>query len=410
MGYQLPERLPGQVMQPSKLLLINGGSAVRLDLVSAVKARFYSWECDHLTVTSLHEVGVDNLFCYDIVFFSGQLADARDLAWLENFRVAACHPELPLLILFSEQAETIRSGLLSGVSLSLSQDISMVKFAVELDKVIELERVFRCYPIVLDGWHLLEVLHDSEHAVIFLAENNAAERAVIKRYKFDVADFSEAQSEKLLQSFMVLQANEDSSVVNLIDAGIWDGAVYCIMEYLQGVTLRCVLDDDELSLSWRLSCFASIARALDGLHKANMVHGDLKASNIWIREDLTPVLIDVGLESQWLADAGFIEPEEVYGTPYYISPERIAGGPADVSSDLYALGVLFYEMLTGEKPYVADSLTQLLYLHIFEPVPRLTGELAAYQSLLSLLMAKSPELRLQSSQEVSDFLDIPTRQ
>ena len=96
--------------------------------------------------------------------------------------------------------------------------------------------------------------------------------------------------------------------------------------------------------------------------------------------------------------------DEIYCTPYYVSPERIMGDVPDERADLYALGVILYEMLIGQKPYESRSLEELLKKHAIAPIPRLPTQYAHYQPLLDKLLAKFPESRIQSAAEVVELL------
>ena len=123
-----------------------------------------------------------------------------------------------------------------------------------------------------------------------------------------------------------------------------------------------------------------------------------------MRSDDSLALLDFGLETRLLVAAGFISEDEIYCTPYYVSPERIIGDPPDERADLYALGVILYELLVGHKPYESTSLEELLKKHALAPIPRLPVALSAYQPLLNGLLAKFPENRLQSTDVVVRLL------
>ncbi|PIE00542.1 MAG: hypothetical protein CSA79_03570 [Thiothrix nivea] len=263
--------------------------------------------------------------------------------------------------------------------------------------------------IALCGWNKKEILHSSENAVIFLAENHQGRQAAIKIFKLDAATISEYALNHFCADASKLMAQHDARVlVQLLGAGITaEGKVYLVMEYLPGMTLKerlfNRLDNDKVQQ--RVSWFRKIVQALVILHEADLLHRDLKSSNILMREDDSPALLDLGIETHLLVESGFLRENEIYGTPFYISPERIIGEPATVQSDLYALGILFYEILMGEKPVQGRDLGEILYGHLFNPLPQLPEKFAVYQPLLSKLLLKSPESRLNSAREVLAMLD-----
>jgi serine/threonine-protein kinase PpkA len=136
------------------------------------------------------------------------------------------------------------------------------------------------------------------------------------------------------------------------------------------------------------------------VHKLNIVHRDLKPSNIMLRSDDTIALIDFGIVKEIGEGAGLTMHGELRGSPYYMSPEQASGMDIDCRSDIYSLGVVFYEMLTGQKPYVGTDLMQVLNQHIDAPPPMLPGSLSGYQPLIDYLMAKDREERIATVDEV----------
>ena len=130
------------------------------------------------------------------------------------------------------------------------------------------------------------------------------------------------------------------------------------------------------------------------------MHRDLKPDNLMLREDGTLVLADFGIAKDLSRTMSSTRHGEGLGTPYYLSPEQATGGKVDQRSDLYSLGVIFYEMLTGQKALSPPRMRpSLLNKHVHEPMPRLPQELARFQPLVDRLTAKSPEARFQTSVE-----------
>ena len=275
--------------------------------------------------------------------------------------------------------------------------------------VFFLERELQCrlqqFPISIADWQPLEVLHNSDNAIIFLAQNAQGQQAAIKRFKFDVQAVALSRVAHFLRDCRALGLSEQPGLVHLWDAGVNHQAIYLVMEYVHGDTLKNHLATLSLpALAQRLRWFSELLAVLGRVHAAGLLHRDLKTSNILVRDDQSLVLLDFGMETQLLVEAGFLHEDEIYCTPYYVSPERLLGEPADVRADLYALGVIFYELLVGQKPYEGRSLAEILKKQALAPIPQLPLWVARYQPLLNGLLAKFPENRLPSVTAVVHML------
>ncbi|HTQ36682.1 MAG TPA: serine/threonine-protein kinase, partial [Steroidobacteraceae bacterium] len=131
---------------------------------------------------------------------------------------------------------------------------------------------------------------------------------------------------------------------------------------------------------------------------------DLKPPNIMLREDGAIVLIDFGIARHIEHGAGSTHTGVLRGSPYYMSPEQAKGGDLDGRSDLYSLGVIFYEMLTGTKPYLAATAMEVLQQHVDGAIPELEAGFAHYQPLLAGLMAKDRADRFESAEALLEYL------
>jgi serine/threonine protein kinase len=143
--------------------------------------------------------------------------------------------------------------------------------------------------------------------------------------------------------------------------------------------------------------FVQIAGALTALHSAGLCHRDLKPANVMMRQNGRIVLIDFGLAKGIENSAPLTNAGEVRGSPYYISPEQADGAAVDQRSDLYSLGVMFYEMLTGQRPFRGASIIAILHSHRNDPIPALPPEHSRLQPLVERLLAKNPRDRFQSA-------------
>lgn len=123
-----------------------------------------------------------------------------------------------------------------------------------------------------------------------------------------------------------------------------------------------------------------------------------------LRSDDSIALIDFGLAKRLRLRLELTDEGEIFGTPYYMSPEQGHGNGVDHRSDIYSLGVIFFEMLTGRKPYRADTAMGIIYLHAQAPIPLLSPRFAKYQALINMMLAKDPDDRLKLATEIEEWL------
>jgi serine/threonine protein kinase len=142
-----------------------------------------------------------------------------------------------------------------------------------------------------------------------------------------------------------------------------------------------------------------IGGALAAVHEAGILHRDLKPANIMFREDGSLALIDFGLAKQVRLDTAITGTGQIFGTPYYMSPEQGHAEPTDQRSDIYSLGCIFYEMLTGERPFTASSPMGVIYRHAHAPRPRLALALTHLQPILDRMLAVERVGRFQTARE-----------
>jgi serine/threonine protein kinase len=154
-----------------------------------------------------------------------------------------------------------------------------------------------------------------------------------------------------------------------------------------------------------LHFLAQIASALEAIHAVGVLHRDLKPANVMLRTDESLCLIDFGLAKANELDAELTGTREIFGTPYYMSPEQGHAELIDARSDLYSLGIVFYEMLIGRKPYTGASAMEVIYKHKRAELPAIAPQFASYEPLLKRLLAKSPEDRFQTARALLDAVE-----
>jgi eukaryotic-like serine/threonine-protein kinase len=209
---------------------------------------------------------------------------------------------------------------------------------------------------------------------------------------------------RFLQEYEIAQRIAAPGVVRLYDLGVSDEHAWLVMEYFPVGDLRRRMRAAALSAREALLIAIEVARALESVHAAGVLHRDLKPGNVMLRTDGSIALIDFGLSKDTALAQDATDSGVIFGTPHYMSPEQGHAEPIDARSDLYSLGVMLYEMLTREKPFRADNPMAIVYKHRKEPVPRLPSRCATLQPLIERLLAKSPAERYASAAEAAQAL------
>jgi serine/threonine protein kinase len=259
---------------------------------------------------------------------------------------------------------------------------------------------------LIKGYRFLKKLGTSSHSSVYLAEREkTGVKMVLKvlRQIPDVNDASIAAFDRFLQEYELIADIDHPNIVKIYDLGVADDHAHIAMEYLDAGDLRQRINE-KIYASVAVKYLREIASALARINEVGILHRDLKPGNIMLRRDNSIALIDFGLAKRLRLQMEITGSGEIFGTPYYMSPEQGHGNAVDERSDIYSLGVIFYEMLTGEKPYQAENAMGIIYKHAQAPIPLLPARFAEYQSLLNMMLAKNPEDRLQSVADVEQWL------
>ena len=175
--------------------------------------------------------------------------------------------------------------------------------------------------------------------------------------------------------------------------------VYLAMEYLPRGDLKARIQRG-VSEHEALHYVAQIAAALQVVHEAGLVHRDLKPPNVMLRDNDSVALIDFGLARSLDGSTISTHTGVLLGSPYYMSPEQAQGEALDARSDFYSLGVICYELLTGQKPYIGGTAMEVLQQHVNAPLPALPADLSRYEPFVTRLMAKSRGERFANAAEI----------
>jgi serine/threonine protein kinase len=176
-------------------------------------------------------------------------------------------------------------------------------------------------------------------------------------------------------------------VVEIYDYGFHAGREFIAMEYFPCGDLKTRLQQP-MSVAESLGYALRICGALRVVHAAGLIHRDLKPPNVMLREDGSVVLIDFGIAKGVDSTGNSTAIGVLRGSPYYMSPEQAQGVPLDARSDLYSVGVMLFEMLTGSKPYVGTTALEVMQQHVHGPRPPMPAQFAALDPLVEQLMAR----------------------
>ncbi len=206
-------------------------------------------------------------------------------------------------------------------------------------------------------------------ATVYVATDLRLERRVaLKVMHSHLSDDSVFQS-RFIQEARAAARLADPHVVNVFDQGQDDDMAYLVMEYLPGITLReLVRDQKRLSVRQTITIMDAVLSGLAAAHRAGIVHRDVKPENVLLAEDGRIKIGDFGLARATTANTA--SGQMLMGTIAYLAPELVTRGTADARSDIYSLGIMLYEMLTGEQPYKGEQPMQIAYQHATDTVPR----------------------------------------
>lgn len=248
----------------------------------------------------------------------------------------------------------------------------------------------------IPGYRVERELGRGGMATVYLARQESLRRQIALKLMAPALASDEEFTRRFLKEGPTAARLIHPNIVKVFDTGAYDGQYYLAMEYISGGTLKQRIRQG-LPVHTALAVLRSLAEALGYAHQQNIVHRDVKTQNILMREDGTPVLSDFGIAKALGSTTAMTYSGMSMGSPHYMSPEQLRGEPVDRRTDLYALGILFHEMLTGKVPYTAENSIAIAYQHINAPLPKLPAELAVFQPLLDKLLAKRVDERFEDA-------------
>ena len=259
--------------------------------------------------------------------------------------------------------------------------------------------------IIIPGYSILKEIAKGGMSTVLLAKRQEDDLNVVLKVLFTKGLEDSSGLKRFIQEYDLISAMNHPHIIRIYERAFASEFAYIALEYLpQGDLSKRI--SEGVSAETAMSYLRQIALGLGAIHKLNIIHRDLKPGNILFHDDGTLTITDFGaakIISDKMKDITMNN--MVVGTPYYMSPEQCTGMRVDRRSDIYSLGVLFYQMLTGKKIFTADSISKLVQAHINDPIPELPANLSKYQPLIEGMLAKDPDERFQIVDELIAGID-----
>lgn len=355
----------------------------------------------------------------DVVLLGHPAGEGDALDWLRQFCKLSTFP--PVVFIGNGDERQIIDAIKTGAAEYLSKErlnhqrlVEVMDAALSLSEEIpstshsgrffvDAEQLEEAGLPDLKGYEFKRRLIVNELSAVYLVREESTGQLMVLKVLRQVPDVGgEAVFDRFLQEYELIAKLDHPNVVKIFDLGVADDHAFIAMEYCSkgSLKLRIIagLEPDEA-----LKLMRTIAGALVELHKSGIMHRDLKPTNVMFRDDGSLVLIDFGLAKEAELRAEITSTGEIFGTPYYMSPEQGHAGNVDERGDIYSLGIIFYEMLCGKKPFEGDTAMSVIIKHRQGPIPRLPAHLSRFQPCIEKMLAKDPNDRFQTVEEILEW-------
>ncbi|MDO3385750.1 bifunctional serine/threonine-protein kinase/formylglycine-generating enzyme family protein [Gilvimarinus sp. SDUM040013] len=255
----------------------------------------------------------------------------------------------------------------------------------------------------IPGYRFIRKINHGGMSTVYLAIQESVGRVVALKVMSPALNSDPSYSERFQREANIVGQLSHPHIVSIYDIGRHENFNYIAMDYLPGGSIHDMMLEG-IDAPQALKILKEIGSALDHAHERGYIHRDIKPENILFRDDGSAVLTDFGVARAQAIGSRATHAGTVVGTPHYMSPEQTRGKTLDGRSDLYSLGIVFYEMLTGSLPYQGEEAVAIALKHLASPLPTLPAQYIRFQPILDRLLDKEASKRYQSGRElVSDI-------
>ena len=258
-------------------------------------------------------------------------------------------------------------------------------------------------------YRLLRLIGSGGMAVVYKAVDTLLERRVAVKVLREAFADDPAFLARFQREAQAAAKLDHPNIVTVYDVGRDGDRHYIVMEYVDGQDLKTLIrQQDRLGVSQTLDIAIQVCHGAGHAHREGVIHCDLKPQNVLVTQDGRAKVTDFGI-SRALSEAGLTESQTVWGSPLYFSPEQAAGEPPAPTSDVYSIGVIMYEMLTGSPPFLAEKSTALALKHIREVPPPLAAQNPqvppGLEWIVRKVLAKEPSARYRTAEQLAHILE-----
>ncbi len=255
----------------------------------------------------------------------------------------------------------------------------------------------------VSGYKIKKQIGKGGMSMVYLAVQESLGRPVALKILNPMFSDTPKFSERFLNEGHILASLNHANIITIYDIGINDQLHFISMELVDGGNLKDKIRQG-ITPDAALEYTQTIASSLQTAHAAHIVHRDVKPANILFRNDGTLLLTDFGIAKQLAGAQDLTITGNMVGSPHYLSPEQAQNRTVDGRADIYSLGIILYEMLTGDRPYKGGSHFDIALKHITQDMPRMPDELANYQNLLDTMTARDAASRFPSMSSLLEAL------